>query len=70
MKTSPRAINGEFLQNRTPESPDIYTPPHPVYKEPVKQVIDNLELCFQRKKGFHREDHNMLTVEEQEKFAP
>jgi hypothetical protein len=70
IRTSSPAINGCFLQNSALESPDIYTPPPLIYKEPAKQVVDNLELCFQRKKGFHREDHNMLTIKEQKNFAP
>jgi hypothetical protein len=46
----------------------IYSPPL-IYKEPAKQVIDNMEMCFQRNKVFRSEDHNMLAIEEQRRFA-
>jgi hypothetical protein len=73
ISSSPHQKNqlyADFPQNCVPNFPDIYTLPYSVYKEPAKRVIDNLELCFQRNKVFRRKDHNMLSIEEQRKFAP
>jgi hypothetical protein len=67
---SSESISGNFFPENTPDFPDIYTPPPLIYKEPAKQVIDNLELCFQQNKVFRREDHNILDAEEQKRFAP
>jgi SAM-dependent methyltransferase len=67
---SPKSISGNLSPKNTLDFSDRYTPPYIIYKEPAKQVIGNLELCFQRNKVFHREDHNMLGAEEQKKFAP
>jgi hypothetical protein len=47
----------------------LYTPNKNWYREPAQQVLQNGELCFERRKVFRQSDHNTLSDFEKFIFA-